>query len=393
VRIDLDHLRAQVPIQRVINAAHGFDGIPAVNWYDSLPGPGMVINLMGVPCGAVPDRWFSPVLSADSRPPLRFRLTERGILATARLAGVRLPKAESANLDAPEVLARWVAQALREHGRCRIIAMVSRALRIALAAEEMGLDLSGATFSVGGEPLTEAKARVITRTGARLVSAYYFAEAGAIGYSCGHPRDHGDLHLLVDHLALIQHPREVPGFDASVDSFHFTTLLPMAPKVLLNAESDDYGIVEDRACGCLFGDLGMTTHLRDIRSFQKLTGEGVTLIGSDMVRILEEVLPSRFGGSPLDYQLLEEEDGEGFTRLSLIISPRVDLPDEDLVIDAVLEELGNGDAAADISRAVWDQAGTLRVRRTEPLLTARGKLLPLHMVTRGGASGSRSSGG
>jgi hypothetical protein len=112
-----------------------------------------------------------------------------------------------------------------------------------------------------------------------------------------------------------------------------------------------------------------------------------------MVRILEEVLPSRFGGSPLDYQLLEEEDGEGFTRLSLIISPRVDLPDEDLVIDAVLEELGNGDAAADISRAVWDQAGTLRVRRTEPLLTARGKLLPLHMVTRGGASGSRSSGG
>jgi hypothetical protein len=137
----------------------------------------------------------------------------------------------------------------------------------------------------------------------------------------------------------------------------------------------------------------MTTHLRDIRSFQKLTGEGVTLIGSDMVRILEEVLPSRFGGSPLDFQLLEEEDDAGFTRLSLIVSPRVDLEDEDLVIEAVLQELGSGDAAADISRAVWSQAGTLRIRRTEPVLTARGKLLPLHMVKRGGPAGSRSSSG
>ena len=57
-----------------------------------------------------------------------------------------------------------------------------------------------------------------------------------------------------------------------------------------------------------------------------MTGEGMTLIGTDMVRILEEDLPRRFGGSPLDYQLMEEEDERGFTRLSLVVSPDVVLP-------------------------------------------------------------------
>lgn len=52
---------------------------------------------------------------------------------------------------------------------------------------------------------------------------------------------------------------------------------------------------------------GFTEHLREIRSFHKLSGEGMTLVGSEMITILEEVLP-RFRGSPLDHQLLEEED-------------------------------------------------------------------------------------
>ena len=44
--------------------------------------------------------------------------------------------------------------------------------------------------------------------------------------------------------------RSVPGFDITVDGFCFTTLLPTAPKLLLNAEIDDYGVVETRSCGC-----------------------------------------------------------------------------------------------------------------------------------------------
>ena len=32
------------------------------------------------------------------------------------------------------------------------------------------------------------------------------------------------------------------------------------------------------------------------------------MVGSDMEKILEEELPERFGGSVLDYQMIEEED-------------------------------------------------------------------------------------
>jgi len=122
--------------------------------------------------------------------------------------------------------------------------------------------------------------------------------------------------------------------------------------------------------------------LRLVRSFSKLTGEGVTLVGSEMIRILEEVLPARFGGSPLDYQLLEEEDERGFTRLSLLVHPRIEIADEAVVIEAVQEALRESSVAADLARAIWDHAGALRVKREEPVWTARGKLMPLHLAER-----------
>jgi hypothetical protein len=165
----------------------------------------------------------------------------------------------------------------------------------------------------------------------------------------------------------------------SVDAFQCTTLLPSARKVMLNVELDDYGIVEERTCGCAWQELGFRTHLRGIRSFRKLTGEGMTLIGTDMIRILEEDLPRRFGGSPLDYQLLEEEDERGFTRLSIVVSPEVSLSNEADVIDVVLKALESAGHAAALSRTIWGQAQTLRVRRMKPVWTKRGKLMPLHI--------------
>jgi hypothetical protein len=105
-----------------------------------------------------------------------------------------------------------------------------------------------------------------------------------------------------------------------------------------------------------------------------------------MVRILEEVLPARFGGPSLDYQLLEEEDERGFTRLSLIVSPRIEVADESRVVQTVLDALGKSSTAADIARAVWTQAGTLRVKRMEPILTSRGKFMPLQVIRDGEGS-------
>ena len=203
-----------------------------------------------------------------------------------------------------------------------------------------------------------------------------------VGIGCGNPIDGNDQHFAKDVLALVQHPRVVPGFDVTVPAFYLTSLLPTAPKLLLNVETDDYGDIEMRRCGCPLEACGYTEHLRNIHSFSKLTGEGVTLVGREMVRILEEVLPARFGGTPIDYQLMEEEDERGLTRLSLLISPRVTIADEAAVIALVLESMRRSSAAADIAQAIWRQAGALRVQRREPIWTARGKLLPLHLAQR-----------
>ena len=108
-----------------------------------------------------------------------------------------------------------------------------------------------------------------------------------------------------------------------VQAFLLTTLLPTAKRILLNVEIDDYGTVEPSTCGCPLEAYGFDRVLRHIRSFSKLTAEGVTLVGSEMEHILESVLPARFGGTSLDYQLMEEEDGGGLTRVVLIVSPRV----------------------------------------------------------------------
>jgi hypothetical protein len=55
------------------------------------------------------------------------------------------------------------------------------------------------------------------------------------------------------------------------------------------------------------------------------------------------------------------------------------------VIDTVLEALGQGSVAADHVRVIWGQAGTIRIKRMEPILTDRGKLLPLHLTRRDSA--------
>ena len=176
--------------------------------------------------------------------------------------------------------------------------------------------------------------------------------------------------------------RPVPGFSIEVPAFCYTSLLSSAPKLLLNVESDDYGTVDRRPCGCTWEQLGFHTHLRDIRSFRKLTGEGVTLVGSDMERILDELLPARFGGSPLDYQFAEEEDERGFTRLTLRVAPHLALPAESEVVEFVLRALSDAGGGSAVAQSLWRQAGTLRIRREQPAMTVRGKMLPLDLRSR-----------
>ncbi len=381
--IDLDLIAATAPERLLTYAAHGVERAPMALWSGLLPDARGMANLLhGVMLGNTPRRWFSTVTSRDQRPPLKFWLASYGIVALARSFGAPAPWPEPMPLERAEIVARWAAGMASARGACVVRVAVSMALRIAIAANEAGIDLSGVVLMGGGEPPTAAKAAVVAHSGARWVPMYAFAEVGPVAAGCANPSDANDLHFLDGTLALIQYSRAVPGFGLEVPAFHFTTLLPSAPKLLLNVESDDYGTIEPSTCGCPLERWGLRTHLRHIRRFRKLTGEGVTLIGGEMEHILESVLPQRFGGSPLDYQLHEEEDEQGFTRLSLLVSPRVHLSDEAEVIATVLAALERGSASAHAAGIVWKQARTLRVIHAEPIWTARGKLMPLHLSRR-----------
>jgi hypothetical protein len=385
INIDLDHLAADTPFNMLALEAHGVLDAPKAIWRGVLPDPsGLNYIMRGAKMGRVPEKWFTPIARRDYKPVFKYRLATKCIVLAGKPFGVSIPTPEPVTFDRAEVIARWIVDRLRRRGSCLIFCLVSTALRVAVAAGEMGADLTGATFEIGGEPPTEAKVRTITATGARCYPTYHFGECGRVGMGCARPLDANDVHFFKDGLALIQYRRQVPGFDVSVDAFCFTSLLPTTPKLMLNVELDDYGVIETRSCGCPLESYGYSEHIREIRSFRKLTGEGVTLVGSEMISILEEVLPRRFGGSPLDYQLVEEEDERGFTKLSLVVSPRVEIADESAVIETVLNALGPNGVADSLTGATWRQAGTLRVKRMEPIRTARGKLMPLHLIQRAG---------
>jgi hypothetical protein len=383
VSTDLAWLADLAPYRLVAYEAHGLTGAPKALWGGLLPAAAAINSLlMSAATGDFPRQWFTPIAASDLTSSLKYPLATYSIVAIGRLHGVPLPWPRHVPLERADMVARWAADAVAREGRCHVATSSSMALRVCLAAEADGLDLTGATFSGGSEPMTAAKAAGIRRVGARAWPSYFATEAGAIGMSCGHPADDNDQHLLADGVALVQHPRTVPGTSAVVEAFNITTLLPTSPLIMLNVELDDYGVVERRSCGCVFEALGFTHHIRHIRSYRKLTGEGVTLVGSEMERILEEVLPARFGGTPLDYQISEAEDAEGLTRLRLVVSPRVPGVVDEELIGVVLGALAKGGAAADHARATWARAGTLTVVRAEPVWTDRGKLLPLHLQTR-----------
>ena len=103
----------------------------------------------------------------------------------------------------------------------------------------------------------------------------------------------------------------------------------------------------------------------------------MTFLDTDVIRILEADLPARFGGGPTDYQLLEEDDAHGRTRVVLVVRPEVGPLDPGAVAAWFLERLGQGSGAERIMALTWQQSGILEVVRRAPEITAAGKILPV----------------
>ena len=380
---ELDYMSAQGPPLMLARHAHGILDAPTALWRGPLPdGSGLNLLLMAVRSRNTPTRWFTAHLPADMKPALRFRLATFLTVAMGRLMKVPIPWPKPLKLQEARVLSRWACQTAKKHGKAAIFAPVSRAMRVSLAAQAENLDLTGVTFVVGGEPPTPAKVDQILASGARYFPTYALAEVSLLGVGCANPETVNEVHLMKDLYAVISRERTLEDQNVTVSAFSFTTLHPSTPTLMLNVEIDDCGEITQRRCGCPLETLGYTDHLVNIQSYSKLTCEGVTLLGSEMVRILEEVLPARFGGTVLDYQLLEEEGERGFTRLSIIVSPRIQLSCEKDVIDAFFGALAKQSDSDNYTRAVWGQTDTVRVKRMEPLWSARGKHMPLRVAKR-----------
>jgi hypothetical protein len=377
---DLSHMSAMSYYLLPMMAVNNTLDVPQGAWQPILPaisGTGSVLKQWKV--GKPIARWFSPVDERQVESPLQHQLAMRYIVYGSRLWGAKLAKPEYVGMEEAVKVARWMAGTKQQSDGCCLTCSPSRAVKVCQAAVENGLDIRGTHFTVGGEPLTPAKRHQIEASGASVTPRYAISEIGRIGFGCLEADATNDVHLFHDSVALIQHQRKVEPTDIHVNALLFTTLLPSAPKIMLNMESDDYGVVETRHCDCLFGQMGFNIHIHDIRSFAKLTGTGMTIVGTDFVRILEEVLPAKYGGAATDYQLLEEEDSRGQTHLSLIISPEVGEVDESDAITTVLSELRRVPHPGKLTAGVWARANILGVKRMYPI-SNMGKVMTLHLT-------------
>jgi hypothetical protein len=326
-----------------------------------------------------PLRWMSTTDLSVVRVPRLHRLMYRVAQGIGLSHGLRIPVMEHVPLTEAERVLDVVLWARARYGSLTIVGSPSGAARLAGLASRRGDDLNRVAFIVGGEPLTPGKHAEITRAGARVGVRYNITELGAIGGACGNPGDFDDTHFLSDSFAMILDRRPLPD-GRTVDAFMLTTILPTSPLVLINLDTDDFGTVTERRCGCVWDALGLRTHISGIRSFSKLTGEGVTVLGTECIRIIEEILPKEFGGRSVDYQLLEVEDADHLTRLQLVVSPSVGSIDEARLLRRFHEELYDPVQGRGFVPPMWRQVDTVRVVRREPVVTAAGKLLPFHTL-------------
>ena len=377
VRIDLAWLR-----DRGVDAVLALEARGALGWRHavwSVPGSAILsIILRYSLCGGPPVRWFSQIDPRAPALPSRYRWSARVLQWGGRLAGVPLPGPLFAPVDAPEPVLRWIGETLRVGQTPHVDTFPSSAVRLCLAAEAQGLDLTGAHFTLAGEPLTRARRDVIERVGAKMATYYACAGVGILGFWCLQPETSDEVHLANDLCAVIQPAGAGSPEAPSSGPLLVTSLRPAAPFVLINVGLGDEAVISRRMCGCPLEALGWATHLQSIRSYEKLTAAGVTLPDGDVVRALEEVLPGRFGGMPTDYQLVEDARADGRPRLRLLVHPRVGLVDGRAVAEAFLGALANGPGAERVMQLALRRAGVLEVERRAAMPTPAGKILHLH---------------
>lgn len=378
--VPLEYIKEHNPYNVLAADKCGITNNPAIIWLPILPaGEGLFFNLRFAAMGNPPVKWFSQVDERYIKPSITDKLKTKTTIWIAKFYKKRMPSPEFVDMQKTAVIARWMNDNIGNSKGFSVVTYASSALRLIMTAKNEEAKLGETVFWLMGEPLTNKIMEEIEDYGCRAYSLYGCNELMQIGQGCINPIYSDDMHFCRDKLAVIQHKRKVEHSDNTVDAFLFTTILKSSPKIFLNTETGDYGIIEKRNCGCGFEQLGFTDHIHTVRSFEKLTAEGATFIGSDLIPLIQQTLPSEFGGNATDYQFIEEPDETGIPKLYMLINPDIHGIDEEKVRNIVFDALTSGEYSHSYSRSYWTQMKTIQIKRKHPIPTKRGKIVPLHI--------------
>jgi hypothetical protein len=301
-----------------------------------------------------------------------------------RCFGAGIANPEYLDRDEVQPILEWILDTKRKGKHCCITTVVSNAVRIARRATEMGIPLKNTTFSVSGEPLTQSKKHLIEKSGARVALHYGPGGGNGCALGCGNPFSLDEMHVPQHLFTLVEHPKPLVDHSPRIHPLMLTTLHPTAGRLMFNVENGDYAHLMTRECGCPLQKVGFLQHLHTVRSFEKMTSEGMNYSASDLYGLLEDAIPSEFGGGPGDYQLVEEEDKNGQTRVTLMVHPEVGDVNETKLLSRLRQGLAQGSKNHRFMAQIWQDAGTFRIRRGIPHASKRGKILPLHIKQENG---------
>jgi len=364
-------------------------------WIDVRPilpsSAGLNSGLRGRKLGTPVDRWFS--VGSTFRDYGHYRIATRAFVTMGNLLGARAPYPRYLPPGDFSPVARHVAKRRSEGSAAVVGGIASSLVRVARAALDSNCDVSGTLFCCGGEALTHGKLKVFHAAGAAATVSYSISEVGHVGLACSQMQGNC-VHILEDSIAAITVRRPAPyADDVEVDSLHFTTLLPYAPNIFINVEMDDDGLIEPTTCDCVYSQLGFSHRINHIASFGKVTPQGMTFHGTDLAKVLEEVLPAKLGGHPGDYQLVECEASNHHTMLRLHISKRASVTDVAHARDVFLEHMKHQWGGA-LATRLWAHSAAVEAVVAEPYVTRTGKVHAIRLLgafSRDGSPVARSA--
>ncbi len=259
--IDVGDLMYELPPRYLFSQAYGLLDKPFALWRPPPPATaGLRAALRNVKLGMSQTHWFSltrPGLGpASGKSALITLCTALG----STLMGHPITYPRYMPVGRADAVARWLAGEKARGVLVHLDVSTSMAVRICLEARALGLDISGQTVRVGGEPLTPAKAAVFQQASLRYCSQYAITETATLGLSCATSPLLDDMHLLTYRMAVIQQPKELLGWPEPVGALLVSVFSPRITKVLLNVEVGDYGVLDERPCDCPLGAAGLHTH-------------------------------------------------------------------------------------------------------------------------------------